>query len=55
MDKTAFDEGIDAYCLSISRNACPYAAGTQEQLDWLEGWDEAEMLDYEEYGDGSSH
>ena len=47
-DSNAVDEGIDAYCQSVSRNACPYAPGTREREDWLRGWDEAEELDFQE-------
>ena len=46
-ESNAVDEGIDAYCQSVSRNACPYAPGTREREDWLRGWDEAEELDFE--------
>jgi len=45
------DEGIDAYCQGVPRSACPYAPGTPEHRDWLYGWDEAEALDFEEYGE----
>ena len=45
------DEGIDAYCRGVPRSDCPYAPGTPEHRDWLCGWDEAEALDFEEYGD----
>ena len=44
------DEGIDAYCQVVLRY-CPYAPGTPEHRDWLCGWDEAEAVDFEEYGE----
>lgn len=47
-DNSAFDEGLDAYCLRIPRNACPHAPGTPEHHDWLRGWDEAEAIDRED-------
>jgi len=48
MDSKAVDEGVDAYCAGIPRNACPYQSGTQDHIDWLGGWDKAEELDFEE-------
>ena len=47
MDTRYIDEGVDAFCAGISRNACPYPLGSDEQRDWLRGWDEAEELDFE--------
>ena len=52
MDTRAVDEGVDAYCASIPRRACPYELGTAGYLDWMRGWDEAEAADFEEYADG---
>jgi ribosome modulation factor len=51
MDNNAVDEGVDAYCEGIPRDACPYDAGTQDHFDWLRGWDKAEELDFEELAD----
>ena len=45
---TAVDEGIDAYCARVSRDACPYRPGTPEHRDWLCGWDDAEAIDFEQ-------
>ena len=50
-DSPAFDEGLDAYCMGVSRDGCPYAPGTPKHLEWLRGWDEAEALDFEEGND----
>jgi ribosome modulation factor len=47
-ESKAVDEGIDAYCCGVSRNACPYKPGTPERDDWLHGWDEAEAIDFED-------
>jgi len=48
MDTHQVEEGIDAYCVGVGRNACPYERGTPEHADWLRGWDEAEELDFDE-------
>ena len=48
MDTRQVEEGIDAYCVGVGRNACPYERGTPEHADWLRGWDEAEELDFDE-------
>jgi ribosome modulation factor len=50
-DNPTFDEGLDAYCVGASRNACPYLPETPEHDDWLRGWDEAEALDFEDRKD----
>lgn len=47
-DSKAVEDGVDAYCLGVSRNACPYAPESGEHCDWLRGWDEAEEMDFEE-------
>jgi len=47
-ERNDFDEGIDAYCAYLGRNACPYQPGTSEGDEWLRGWDEAEEIDFEE-------
>jgi hypothetical protein len=51
MDTKAVDEGVDAFCAGIPRNACAYEPGAAEHLDWMRGWDEAEAVDFEEYAD----
>ena len=48
IDTKAVDEGVDAYCAGIPRQACPYEPGTAEYRDWTRGWDEAEEADFEE-------
>jgi ribosome modulation factor len=47
-DSKAVDEGVDAFCAGLPRNACPYEPGTPERSDWLRGWDEAEEIDFED-------
>jgi hypothetical protein len=51
-DSPAFEEGLDACCLRVPRNACPYKPGTSGHLDWLEGWGEAEAIDFDEQKNG---
>ena len=48
MDSDAVDEGADAYCAGLSRRDCPHPPGTQDRIDWLHGWDEAERIDFEQ-------
>jgi len=33
-DSKAVEEGVDAYCLGVARDACPYDPASQEHLDW---------------------
>ena len=47
-DRKTVDEGVDAFCSGVSRNACPYGPDTLERVDWLRGWDEAEAIDFED-------
>jgi len=35
----AYIAGCIAYADSVPREACPYPAGSDEEYDWLEGWD----------------
>jgi ribosome modulation factor len=39
-----FGQGIDAYGAAISRENCPYPAGSDEREVWQDGWDEAKSL-----------
>jgi len=48
MDSDEVDEGADAYCAAVSRRDCPHPLGTQDRIDWLRGWDEAERIDFEQ-------
>ena len=48
MDSDEVDEGADAYCAAVSRRDCPHPLGTQDRIDWLRGWDEAEEIDFQE-------
>ena len=43
-----FDEGFDAQHAGQLRYGCPYADGTYEQKEWLEGWDNHETLSNDE-------
>jgi hypothetical protein len=44
------DEGVDAYCLGMTRSACPYPAWKPQRYAWLLRWDEAKEIDEEEEG-----
>jgi ribosome modulation factor len=49
LDTKAIEEGIDAYCQGVRREACPYPAATREHHDWLMGWEEAAKIDREDH------
>ena len=51
MDTRTVEEGVDAYRAAIPRKACPYEPETQDHIDWVRGWDEAEELDLEVLGE----
>ena len=55
MNTRTVEEGVDAYCAGIPRNACPYQPETQDRIDWVRGWDEAEELDLEVLGESMTH
>ena len=51
MKSVAVDEGADAYLAGTERQACPYQSETQDRIDWVRGWDEAEESDLLELAD----
>jgi hypothetical protein len=38
-------EGVDAYCLGMDRDTCPYPARTEVGKAWRIGWDDAAVID----------
>lgn len=36
------NEGAAAFEYGLSKSKCPYVAGTQEYLHWVEGWTQAD-------------
>lgn len=43
MKSKAYREGVAACCLWKDADACPYALGTQERCDWMEGHTDAKI------------
>ncbi len=41
--RDAFGEGMNANSLRISRGACPYGDGSEDQARWLAGWDRQQL------------
>jgi ribosome modulation factor len=42
MTSSPFDEGLESFEFGMTRDACPYPAGSPEFEEWLEGWSEGQ-------------
>ncbi|WP_457798828.1 ribosome modulation factor [Methylocystis sp. S23] len=44
-ERSAFEQGIDAFERGRAREDCPYAAEDERRKLWIEGWDKAKRAD----------
>ena len=45
MNRNCKIEGARAFAQSVARHACPYAAGSMEFEDWMDGWAQQKASD----------
>ena len=44
-DRSAFEQGVDAFARGKVREDCPYPQGDDQRKLWLEGWEKAKIAD----------